>query len=588
MLVLALVVAASPQAAGASRPVVLDGGSEGLRSGLDDRLRIATARHDDLIQGARALARQSLIAQGMPREFGAAPATTAEESTRWESFLARPVGDLNADGTREVLGLSASFDTIGTGIGTVAALDGATGSALWTHTEPSDEIWAWPGNFGHQGRAGILVASYRFVGNVAAQKLLTIQLHLVALDGAGATLWERTFAGSAFSLWVFPVAIAAAYLEYPFVEGTLEATPSPSTEILVDQLTAVDAGYTYHTTDRALVLEGTDGSTVSERQQGGARVFPQPYPVSDYSGDGLDDYLFVERGTPSSASMVHGLTGKVLWRSVAMTPNGWNGSLEMDDATGDGVGELLVWAHPDIGVVSGRDGTLVWQGPGKHPRDAGDVNEDGLADVGVQEAEFRDRSLIVRNAAFAGDTGAQLFATEGGIVFADEPPPTSTTYKEIREWRENVGDVDEDGTTETGHTLSFTYYDADQAVTYQSEDSGIVSGKDGRTLWEPDLTGVVALRATLDGHGADLLRVSQPPQSASVQLEALDGRTGGSLWDTMVNLPSSYAEIPYVVPGDLDGDGRSDLVLTVVGWEPGDRPAYTPLLIDGRTGARRW
>lgn len=556
---------------------IRDGDPVAPSTDIETRLRLARTPHEDAMGAARALAEGSLTEHGMPSWLpGNAQTATVDETSTPPSFFAIPAGDLNADGTADAIGLLPSPGGLD-GAATVAGLDGANGSTLWTNSPAADLIWAWPGRFGFDAQQGVLVETYRFIGETEYATLVRVELHLIAFDGGGAMLWERTFVG-----YLSELALPVLH-EYPFMNGTMNASPSGATDLLIDQLSLVDGLVWFEAKDRAFVIDGADGSTVSEYEHGGTNIFPIPFPASDYSGDGLHDVLVLDH-PGDAASMVGGVSGQPLWRSLAMNPERWEYWVEIEDATGDGVGDIAVWEPPDVALLSGADGNLVWRQPSMWPREIGDVDRDGLADVGALEFSTSIDAWSLRSAALSGRSGTELFATRHAI---DLPGEEWRNWSATALWMPSLGDVDDEATTDTGHMLNVTLYDDDDNVTYRSENAGVVSGRNGTKIWEGDLRDLYPLGATLDGRGTDLLRAIFSEDGASVDLEGRDGRTGDALWASTLNF-GAPAAAPFLYVQDFDGDGRSDLLFSTARFGQEGGIVFTAYLIDGATGARRW
>ena len=526
---------------------------------------------------ARALAVGSLADHGMPSWLPRRAQTSTENVTGTSpQFFAIPAGDLNADGTADAIGLLPSPGGMD-GVATVAGVSGLDGSTLWTSTAPADLLWAFPGKFGPQAEEGVLFQTYRFIGDVTNKSLVRIELRLIAFGGWGATLWDRTFAGYHHQFSNVPV-----LHEYPFLDGMMNATPSGATDILIDQLSVVDLTARFESKDRAVVVNGADGSTVSEHEHGGTNRLPAPFPVSDYSGDGLDDYFFLDF-LDGGASMVVGVTGQDLWESVTLDPEQWQSFVEVGDATGDGVADLAIWAAPDVALLNGANGSVVWQQPSMWPREIGDVDRDGLPDVGVLEFSTKVDAWAIRSAALSGRSGTELFSARHEI---DLPGGEWQGGDSTAVLFPNLGDVDVDGATDTGHTLNVTLYDKDDNVTYLSENAGVASGRGGHRLWEGDISQLYALAATLDGSGTDLLGAVFSEDLSSIDLEGINGRTGKALWARTLDLGAPSAI--QISIQDFDGDGRSDLLIASGKFGEGGAVVFESYLLDGSTGASRW
>jgi hypothetical protein len=371
--------------------------------------------------------------------------------------------------------------------------------------------------------------------------------------------------------------------DYPFMDGTLQATPSGTTDALVNQLTFVAGTVRSESKDRAFVVGGSDGATVSQHERGGTGVLPHPFPASDYSRDGLDDYLYLDLRANSAVSVIGGLSGQELWHSTATDPDDWYYWVELEDATGDGIDDLAVWEPPNVSLLSGSDGSVAWRQSSQYPRDIGDVDGDGLADVGAHEFSTSVDSWSFRSAAFSGPNGTELFAKKYRI---DLPGEEWKRFDASAGLYPDLGDVDGEGTSDAAHILNIKLLDDDGGVTYESGDGGVVSGRNGRKLWEGDISELYALQAALDGRGTDFLRVVFSEDQMSVDIEAIDGGTRNLLWNRTFDFGAPSALALY--PEDVDGDGTSELLFTQASIGPDGETVFEAFLLDGSTGARRW
>ncbi|MCA9771782.1 MAG: FG-GAP repeat protein, partial [Myxococcales bacterium] len=164
--------------------------------------------------------------------------------------------------------------------------------------------------------------------------------------------------------------------------------------------------------------------------------------VSDLDGDAATDLLVGGSNrydAPGLARVFSGATGEVIYRFVDAYPSNGFGSPvnNAGDVDADGITDLIVAArqvqniyNPGTGFVrvfSGADGALLytWGGIqigeafGTAVASAGDMDQDGFADVAVGAPYYSrsEESLVGYVRVFSGRTGEIIHHIEGGFAF---------------------------------------------------------------------------------------------------------------------------------------------------------------------------
>ncbi len=209
----------------------------------------------------------------------------------------------------------------------------------------------------------------------------------------------------------------------------------------------------------------------------------------------------------------------------------------------DGIPDLFATRHyeNDVRMLSGRDGGLIAKvtipGGILDMAVAGDLDRDGRTDFAVS-----DRSASGNAFAHSGATGALLHTWPGGA-----------------EHLAGIGDVDGDGHDDVA-ILRRTRPDTTE----------IYSGRTGvllRSAVQPSTAGVllgVAPAGDVDGDGRGdfFLRVSDGGGTTGDWVEVRNGATGAVL-RSIHRAPTTTMHAAAI--GDVNGDGRDDLALSVSG-----------------------
>ena len=343
--------------------------------------------------------------------------------------------------------------------------------------------------------------------------------------------------------------------------------------------------------------------------------------VADLDGDGLDD-LWGE--VDGELRAVRGEAPEA-WRALGrFEPAGsfdarvdltWRGGV---DFNGDGVADTLIGGlgtagnrtHSTIGsriavTRSGRDGRLIWksaidvrnnwQDPSEEatyelisfPLPGGDLDRDGVADVIVKKGPGMSSSGIVTRARLpiellSGRTGVRLWSTDLWRVGVGLSGYSKFDWIEPRVVEPNgMPDLIVRGTIPSGRRLAR------------------ISGRNGRVLWDVSLSASMTPGRPsgeppryfddLDGDGGldAVIVLSQiTGVGREIALVAISLRDGVQLWSRSVSDPYGLDPAREVRVGDLDGDGRAEVVVLEKSSEE-SRNQLAVRAFDGRDGKTR-
>lgn len=329
------------------------------------------------------------------------------------------------------------------------------------------------------------------------------------------------------------------------------------------------------TEGKIYVYSGADGSLLHSDTGSGTEFLG--FSISsagDVNNDGHPDYI---AGGPvgSHAIVYSGIDHTVLLDLFGVGGDGFGASVAgAGDVNGDGYGDLIVGATADNGatgrvyVLSGADGSEIWSQPGGGPGYRlgsavgliGDVNGDGVPD------QVAGSDGLASGGAFTGE--AYVFSgVDGAIIYTLRPkdPSQSVTFGQF--FASGAGDMNADGVPDiyvgdyAGHNGAGAYY--------------VFSGADGRllrvTVGQPGM-GLGPGRGVedLDGDGYDDVVVgaytySTRTASSAGRVFAISGRTGKTLEVLTGTVPNDWFGGDALAIGDVNGDGRSDYLITAYG-----------------------
>lgn len=273
---------------------------------------------------------------------------------------------------------------------------------------------------------------------------------------------------------------------------------------------------------------------------------PQSSAIGDVTGDGRPDVLVTTGGYDGIVSYK-----LVLYRQL---PDGWldepefldtsaigNGQrgLAIGDLNGDGKADVALAADAGVDIYPQGDSGLgpptLIDAPGASQVVAGDVNGDGRTDLAVGAQG---------NGAFV------LLNTTNGW--------TRTPVTSVRQTQIALGDITSDGRTDVVGLTGSTVH-----VFPQAADGTFGPGLDTAASSSIAAAGIAV--ADLNGDGRQDVALSAGGNTPSSHIDVFAQTAAGTL-AAPTALPSYDVPGPLAV-GDLNGDGRADLVVTHNAWE---------------------
>lgn len=532
-----------------------------------------------------AVAAGELSAASLPASLASDVLAMAEPATTAIGGV-HVVGDLDGDGRADRLEVAqpASAPVTAAAVQTVSytAYRDSRDDVLWTLTAPGQVGVPLPVD---TGDTGLVLATVGVTGTALAQRTT---LDLRGVSPTGEVSWQRADTGTFAT---------SAYQDFPLLRQPVELA-SGREAVHVELLDWVFGGTPPYPSPGAadvLLIDSGTGELVGRPATAGEGL-TLSWPAGDLDGDGDGDIVFTaatdfEGGAPGRLSAVSS-RGTLLWNlfgAHVVSLQSWVAAV--GDVDGDGADDVAVGdgssgfgddANVGVAVFSGGDrGAVLWARPGEFPMAAGDLDGDGRPEV------------LIRSFVLAA--GPQEFRLQ-----LDAVRPDGTTLFRSREVHELPGrksfgattliyllgdDLDGDGAPDPRHS---GFFEVDEVPT---DVSGAFSGRDGRRLFLGSAGTVV--RGGLTPGGADIVRVQPVGDGSTVQLNAVDGADGRTLWDRSVSLDSPVVDrglfglsdpAVLVSAGDVDGDGVRDLAVT---FEVRDSVASTSqrrLVLSGSDG----
>lgn len=447
-----------------------------------------------------------------------------ESATVTGSFIeAHPAGDLDGDGTEDVLVLLKKYDAnMDTTMATVIAKKGDDGTHLWEEsvTGTKSFISTCPaGDLNGDGKGDVLVHTCICEFNTAKDE------PIMDPDSLNMTMDELNMTMGGFDMPTIP--------------------PTPSS---ISVTVIAKRGYDGHNLWNESAT-GTDRTSISA------------YAAGDLDDDGWDDVL-VEKCISESDMNT---TGN--W------PNGDEGVLINESNIG-GFGETATTGA--VIAKRGYDGSQLWEesanGTGFSPPISGhlvgDLDGDGHNDVLVHTVteEFdmatftsiRNITLIAKR----GNNGTHLW----------EESVTGSGWPNLL-FGNSAGDLNGDGKEDV--LVQMVTDEFDPATNMSSTIVSVIAkrGEDGMQFWNEsvhgtDLTSLLGcpLREDLDGDGKIDVTVGMGEYNETTNSRkrteiAKRGYDGKQLWAESLN-GSGSTSISALPAGDLDGDGFNDRLVT--------------------------
>lgn len=499
-----------------------------------------------------------------------------------------PAGDFDGDGNVDLIGQTVRWYGSGPDQLQVAGVRGVDGAVLWDRTFVGSRVAAVPAVV--EGEAGALVLAYDARATyleavVAAAGDWTVSVVVTALDKAGQTAWTREWSGAfrvveAYGFVTYAYAFEAT--DFPYAIDTMTADDNPDTDVLIGQDTVSGVCAVVCTSSEAsmtatVVRGGADSPSGPEFARSGTEL-PTAYVGPDLFGHGHDSVLFTEdeaTGTGVAAADPY-QNPRVVWE-VDGLPYGFYAPFSAGRLSGRTGVDLVMWSpysyygSPSV-ALRGDDGAPLWAKRVGFPiplAGAGPNGTDALGSVDVYSDYETSRAVVAYSAVDA--VGTELYRKAYSVPRDPYGYPVVAVYPDL-------GDLDGDGVTDSGHRLAAADYANETFV----KDSGAVSGRTGDKLW----SGVPG--RALRGPGANDL-ASVEFVGRDLRVTRVAGATGFARWT------ATTSGDMYAIDGhDVTGDGVVDVVLSAGLWLDGnDYESYwsidgEPVVLDGVTGQRLW
>ncbi len=342
----------------------------------------------------------------------------------------------------------------------------------------------------------------------------------------------------------------------------VDIDPSPGAETVVVQRNSGVLRALRLAADKEKALLGSVETYAFEAGAGGK---DRSLALGDLNGDRRIDVVVTEPGSAQVAVYLQdeggGLGGRRLFPSLSSSD-----AVRVADLDGDGRGEVLVLsaAEKAIGVSRwGEEGklpfpTLLEIGGVPKAFDAGDLDGDGRADLAViAEEDKKLRAVVfVQQPSGAGGAGGGGGGAAPALPLVVKPSVQLDTVKQAPEDM-LIMDIDQDGRNDL---LLFDSREA-MRVLRQDDSGGFIDQAAKGTSYRGDLahqaTRGSATPGDVDGDGKPELLLASKNFARAIVLDA----KGGLEVKDQANAASPRAQVKGGAALDLDGDGRSEIVL---------------------------
>jgi hypothetical protein len=316
--------------------------------------------------------------------------------------------------------------------------------------------------------------------------------------------------------------------------------------------------------------------------------------IGDVDGDGIHDFVTsapTHRLHDTEAGRVYvysTASGKELWHADGGPGDQLGSGLEAaGDTNGDGIPDVVASGPGAKGVAyiySGRDGRVLQKLTssgsdevfGNHVASAGDFDQDGCADVIVGAPGKEDESRIAGHAyVFSGKSGRLLF-TFGGERPGDGFGSAVAGYRDKTHQFLVIG-APGAGPRHHGRVYVYDSASARPKFTIDADATGVALGRM-----------FVAVPGDLDGDGTPDIYASDWSNAAkgksTGRVYVYSGRTGKPLQVLTGETAGEGFGTSSSVAGDVNGDGRADLIVGAWQYAGGAASAGRAYLYSGKDG----
>ena len=315
--------------------------------------------------------------------------------------------------------------------------------------------------------------------------------------------------------------------------------------------------------------------------------------IGEVDGDGIPDFVTsaptkAPSGKDAGRVYVYSTrSGKLLWSKDGKAGDQLGTGLESaGDTNGDGIQDVIASApgEDEAYIYSGKDGSvlLTLSGEargdnfGNHVSTVGDIDKDGFADVVVGAPANNAAGHAAGRAYIYSGKDGHLLLTLTGEHAEDNFGSAVTGYSDGMHSFIVVG-APGAGRNKTGRVYVYTELSTRPAFTFDSDSTGKQLGYM-----------FLSILGDVDGDGVPDIFASDWSNSAkgpsTGRVYVYSGKTGKRLRTFTGDGPGEGFGTTQSIAGDVDGDGRADLI--VGSWQFGDAAISggRARLYSGRTG----